>query len=88
MKIAYLTNVYPAPSHSFVRREILELEERGQSVARFSIRRSEAPLRDPRDQTEARKTEVLLEAGPIRILMALLFTALSIPHSICKGEMA
>ena len=86
MKIAYLTNVYPAPSHSFVRREILALEECGRPVARFSIRRSEAPLRDPGDQAESQKTDVLLEAGPIRILLALLFTALSSPIRFARAK--
>ena len=32
MKLAYLTNVYPAPSHSFIRREILAHEAAGRPV--------------------------------------------------------
>ena len=35
MRIAYLVNVYPKISHSFVRREILELERKGFEIQRI-----------------------------------------------------
>ena len=37
--IAYLTSCYPAPSHTFIRREIAGVRERGIEVSTFSVRR-------------------------------------------------
>ena len=38
MKIGYILNTYPSPSHSFIRREIRALERRGVAVQRFAMR--------------------------------------------------
>jgi colanic acid/amylovoran biosynthesis glycosyltransferase len=38
MRLAYLTTEYPKVSHTFIRREIHELERRGHSVLRLAIR--------------------------------------------------
>lgn len=61
--VAYLTNVYPHVSHSFIRREILALEKCGIPVVRFSIRRSSEALPDIDDQSEQARTIVLLDAS-------------------------
>jgi hypothetical protein len=63
MKIAYLTNVDPAPSHSFIRREILAHEAAGQPVLRYTIRRHPGELADPLDRDELARTRVILDAG-------------------------
>ena len=80
--VAYLVNVYPAVSHTFVRREIQALEKLGQPVLRFSVR-APAGLVDPADAAEGERTTVLLERGrlwgpvlracrePARLLRAL-----------------
>ena len=47
MRLAYLCNVYPAVSHSFVRREIEAVEAAGNVVHRFSVRQPGAGLKDP-----------------------------------------
>ena len=49
-QVAYLVNVYPAPSHSFIRREIAAVEALGVRVHRFSLRRGTAPLVDAADR--------------------------------------
>ena len=72
MTIAYLVNHYPKVSHSFIRREILGLEEAGVSVRRFTLRAPDADLPDPQDRAEAGKTEVVLRQGAIRLLLATL----------------
>jgi len=72
MTIAYLVNHYPKVSHSFIRREILGLEEAGVSVRRFTLRAPDADLPDPQDRAEAGKTEVVLGQGAIRLLWATL----------------
>lgn len=66
-QVAYLTNLYPSPSHSFIRREILGLEAAGWRVHRFAHRRSHVALVDPADAAELDRTSVLLDQ-PIRIL--------------------
>lgn len=56
MQICYFTNVYPAPSHTTMRREILALEALGVSVLRAASRPYDGPLIDPNDRKEAIKT--------------------------------
>lgn len=70
MTIAYLVNHYPKVSHSFIRREILGLEQAGASVRRFTLRAPDADLPDPQDQAEVARTEVVLGQGAIRLLFA------------------
>lgn len=79
VKLACLTNVYPAPSHSFIRREIFALERQGFEVARFSIRAWSKSLPDPDDQRELARTTVLLDAGWLAILGGTLGLALRRP---------
>ena len=78
-KVAYLVNQYPHVSHSFIRREIAALETQGIAVERFSIRPPPVDLVDPADRAEQRKTRVLLRAGPFRLLVTLVGTAVREP---------
>lgn len=69
MKIAYLINQYPKISHSFIRREILALEEIGIEVDRVSVRRiAPADLADEADRLECQRTRSLLGAGLLPLL--------------------
>jgi colanic acid/amylovoran biosynthesis glycosyltransferase len=79
VRIAYLVNQYPKISHTFVRREIAALLAEGIQIFRYSIRSSPEPLVDPRDQAEARETQVLLGDSKMRVLTALVTTALARP---------
>ena len=72
MKIGYLVNTYPRPSHSFIRREIAALERIGVSVHRFAMRGDAQALRDPADLAEQQVTERILEQGARRLLQGLL----------------
>jgi glycosyltransferase involved in cell wall biosynthesis len=72
MRIAYLCNLYPAVSHSFVRREIEGVESAGHEVCRFSLRPARPDLRDEADLREASRTEAVLDQGAGMVLMALL----------------
>lgn len=76
-KIAYLVSQYPAVSHSFIRREINALEERGIQVHRFSIRASPSELVDEKDKLELEKTRFVLDVGIIGLLGNLLWTFLT-----------
>ncbi|MTH34212.1 glycosyltransferase [Paracoccus limosus] len=71
MRIGYLVNTYPRPSHSFIRREIAALEQRGYQIHRFAMRGDAAALTDPADQREHAQTERILEAGGARLLADL-----------------
>lgn len=72
MRLAYLCNLYPAVSHSFVRREIAGVEAQGHIVHRFSIRAVPTNLRDEADVEEATRVEVLLPQGATRLFFAAL----------------
>jgi len=79
VKIAYVLNTYPLPSHSFIRRELRALERGGAQVLRLAMRRSALPLVDARDREEEAQTRYILEAGAGRLLAALAGRALRHP---------
>ncbi len=79
MNLAYLVNQYPQPSQSFIRREIRALEAMGHAVHRFSARRWDGSLVDPEDLEERERTQVILDAGPVGLLMAILSTVVGRP---------
>jgi colanic acid/amylovoran biosynthesis glycosyltransferase len=72
VRLAYLCNLYPAVSHSFVRREIEGVERAGHEVHRFSLRPARSDLKDEADIDEARRTEAVLAQGPGRLLLSVL----------------
>ena len=78
-KVGYLVNQYPKGSHTFVRREILALEEMGWSVFRVSVRRTQEALSDPDDRVEAERTHAILSVGPLAILRATVLAVLTRP---------
>ncbi|HEY2900308.1 MAG TPA: glycosyltransferase family 4 protein [Polyangia bacterium] len=79
MKVAYVVNQYPHVSHSFIRREIVALEKQGVAVIRFSIRPPAVEPVDAADKAEQQRTRVLLRAGPLGLLHALMIAALRSP---------
>ena len=83
--IGFLTNVYPSVSHSFIRREILALENQGLPIARFSVRRAVGALPDPKDQNEQSRTTVLLDAGRTALCVAALRLALLRPSRFWRA---
>lgn len=60
LRLAYLTNQYPKVSHTFIRREIRQLERMGYEVMRVSIRDTRTNVADDEDRDEATKTYVCL----------------------------
>jgi len=71
MRIAYLINQYPAISHSFIRREILALEQLGFEIMRISIRGWDLELADEEDRVERERTRYVLRAGAPTLLLAV-----------------
>jgi len=80
LKIAYVLNTYPQPSHSFIRREVQALERQGVQVLRLAMRASEAPLVDPGDRDEAGRTAYVLRDGAARLLFGLLAEGVRAPR--------
>lgn len=79
MRIGYLVNTYPSPSHSFIRREIRALERLDIDVRRFAVRGDSALLVDPDDRAEAMKTERLLDHGGLALVRAMMIAAVRTP---------
>lgn len=86
MRILYLVNVYPAVSHSFVRREILALEAAGLEVRRVSIRPFSPKQVDAADAAEAERTQVILGKGMLGLLPALARELIR-PHRLLPAVM-
>jgi len=85
LKIAYVLNTYPQPSHSFIRREIRALEGMGYSVTRLALRRAGVPLVDPQDQEEQTATEYVLEAGAGALVSCALRIAAGSPSRMLRA---
>jgi colanic acid/amylovoran biosynthesis glycosyltransferase len=97
-RLCYFTNVYPAPSHTTMRREIEALSSLGMVVVRVAARRFAGPLIEASDHEEARRTayttasvwragaELLRTAAhrPGRFIQAL-WTALRVGRSSRRG---
>jgi len=84
--VAYVINQYPKVSHSFIRREIAELEADGVAVSRFSIRpSSDGDLVDADDLRELDRTQSVLSAGIVRLAGALLLAAVTRPVRLAKA---
>src|SRR4051794_38738184 len=79
MKIAYLINQYPQPSHTFIRREIAALETLGATVERYTVRRWPGQLIDPRDVAERDRAHTILDAGALGLIGAVLATLVTRP---------
>jgi len=84
LRLAYLTNIYPLVSHTFIRREILELERRGCSVLRLSIRSAPQQV-DPVDRLEAGKTMSCLGRSKAALLGAVAKLAMTRPLALLRG---
>jgi colanic acid/amylovoran biosynthesis glycosyltransferase len=82
VKIAYVLNTYPAPSHSFIRREIRALERRGLTIHRLAMRPHDGPLADASDRDEAARTEYVLAAGVLALLWSVWRTLLVRPAGL------
>jgi glycosyltransferase involved in cell wall biosynthesis len=85
MRIGYLINQYPKVSHTFIRREILALEESGISVERYAIRAVGEPLVDEADQRERGRTRVVLAIGIMRLALAAVLRLLRSPAAFMRA---
>jgi colanic acid/amylovoran biosynthesis glycosyltransferase len=70
--IAYLVSQYPAPSHTFIRREVAALRKHGIHVETHSVRPGESL--SEADRSEEARTFVLQRESPLALGSALLTT--------------
>lgn len=85
MTIAYLINQYPKTSHSFIRREIIALEQAGITIARFTVRPTLETLVDEADQKEQKKTQVILDVSFLGLLLSLIQKSFTRPLQWLKA---
>src|SRR5262245_56862427 len=85
MRIAYLTSLYPAPSHTFIRREVVAVREHGVDVKTFSVRTPSAEERGgPADPHAHAHTSYLLPMNPVRAARAHVGQALRDPLAYAR----
>lgn len=83
--IAYLMNLYPKISHTFIRREIAALESCGVRIERFSLRLSGDHFVDEADSSEREKTRVVLQSGPLRMALDCAAAVLTRPVQFARA---
>src|ERR1035438_10456029 len=72
LHVAYLVNLHPAVSQTFIGREIHALERCGARVTRFALRGWESRPVDVEDQQERDRTRYILKEGPAGLALALM----------------
>jgi glycosyltransferase involved in cell wall biosynthesis len=85
MKIAYFINQYPKVSHSFIRREILELENQGFEILRIALRGWDEPVVDPDDCSEQLRTRYVLRHGILSLALPTLRALIRSPLRFMKA---
>uniref|UniRef100_A0A9E7ZKU9 Colanic acid biosynthesis glycosyltransferase WcaL n=1 Tax=Bosea sp. NBC_00436 TaxID=2969620 RepID=A0A9E7ZKU9_9HYPH len=88
MRICYFVSEYPAVSHTFIRREIVELERNGISVLRVSLRSGGRELVDPDDIAERARTRYILDGGLMAFVIAFFHALLRNPGGLAAGDKA
>jgi glycosyltransferase involved in cell wall biosynthesis len=73
------------PSQTFIRREIRALERADVEVQRVAMRRSAVPLVDPGDKAEEQLTQYVLDAGAVRLAVALATVAVTRPPAFARA---
>lgn len=85
LRIAYLVNQYPAVSHSFIRREIQELERQGLPVLRLAFRGHDGVTVDAGDRREQELTRYIFGSGAVvRLLGHAVALAVTRPLKVLR----
>lgn len=79
LRIAYLVNLYPAVSHTFIRREILALERQGVVMQRIALHGWDGVLADEQDHLERSRTQYVLKQGMLGLVPSVISTLLRSP---------
>ncbi|MDD9946534.1 MAG: glycosyltransferase family 4 protein [Myxococcales bacterium] len=85
MRVAYLTSQYPAPSHTFILREVEALREQGVDVQTFSVRRpAAAEVMSQADRQASDSTWYALPPAPLTLLGSQLWALSTRPAGALK----
>jgi glycosyltransferase involved in cell wall biosynthesis len=85
LKIAYLITTYPHTSYTFIRRELVALEENGLEAERFTLRLLREDSEGEEIARERRNTRCLLSVGALGLLAALLKATFARPLRFARG---
>jgi colanic acid/amylovoran biosynthesis glycosyltransferase len=85
MGLAYLMNIYPITSTTFVRQEIHAHEAVGLPVVRFAIREWAEVAVDPRDRNEVEKTTYILKQGALALATRALYEVVTNPLGFARA---
>ena len=85
MNVAYFTTMYPAVTHTFIRREIRAIETLGVKVFRFAVRWGEN-LVDTEDIKEKAQTRYIAKVSVLELLRACLGTLLTRPLAVGQAN--
>jgi glycosyltransferase involved in cell wall biosynthesis len=85
MRVAYLVNQYPKVSHSFIRREILALEQQGVDILRIALRGWDNEIVDAEDALELKRTRYVLRDGALPLILAVVRTLITRPIRFARA---
>lgn len=85
MRVCYFISEYPAVPHTFIRREITELERNDCSVLRVSVRGTGRDLVDPADREEKDRTMYVFDARTLEYVKALALSLLGRPAGFLRA---
>lgn len=88
MRVCYFVSEYPAVSHTFIRREIVELERNDISVLRVSLRRGDRKLVDPADLAEQARTVYILDGNLTKFVSAFASALVRWPLALTRASLA
>lgn len=85
-KIGYLVSEYPAPSHTFIRREVEVLRRQGVDITTFSIHKPGSGCRfGTEDQRALTSTRYLFPVSPLKVLTAHVWAIAKSPRMYLKA---
>ena len=85
MMVCYFVSEYPTVSHTFIRREIVELERSNITVFRVSLRRNARTLVDKADLEEKSRTKYLFDESMFELALALATAFACRPKGLLKA---
>ena len=88
MRVCYFISEYPAVSHTFIRREIAELEQNDIAVFRVSLRRNGRKLVDGADLREAARTAYIFDGNITKFISAFAQALAQRPVALVKAGLA
>lgn len=85
LRVGYLVNRHPRPSHTFITNEVLALEESGIPVCRMAIRGWDEVTLSAVDRAEQKATSYVLERGLASVLASTVQVAVRAPGRFAKA---